>query len=230
MSKTFEYNGKQYKVVVPNLSVEAEAKKIYMSEYSKALKSGMIPRDRLDDKLKELGILSQEDYDKMEKIRGEIVELLKPLKTGGIKLKEMREKAVKAQQLRLQLYGMISYRTKYDDMCAESIADDARFNFLVYSCLLEADNKRVFNSYEEWQACTDADFLSKAAAELGNILYPDRGNIFADLPENQFLVNYGFYTKDLSPVDAPKEPDFVPFLDDEDKPVAAPTQESAAIT
>ena len=220
--KTFEHNGKKYTVVSPNLNVDTEAKKIYMAEYNKALKAGSVPRDRLDDKLKDLGILSEADYAKMEKIRDEIDELLKPLKTGKIKLKEMKDRAVKAQSLRLQLYGLISYRTKYDDMCAESIAEDARFNYFVYACLIDESHKRVFNTLDDWNACTDSELLSKAANTMGEILYPDRSNIFNSLPENEFLVKYGFYTKDLVPVDAPKEPEFEPFLDEDDKPVEIP--------
>ncbi len=194
-TKTFELNSKSYKVIEPTINIESAAKKIYMTEYNKALKNDSVPRDRLDDKLKELGLLSQEDYDKMDKLRNEIDELIRPLKTGGIKLKEMKERAEKAQLLRLQLYGLISYRTKYDDLTAESVAEDAKFNFLVYSCLFDAEGKKVFNTYQDWENCTDSELLEKAASSMVEILYPDRGNFFSTLPENEFLVKYGFYNK-----------------------------------
>jgi len=219
ITKTFELNGKSYKVIEPTINIESAAKKIYMTEYNKALKNDSVPRDRLDDKLKELGLLSQEDYDKMDKLRDEIDELIRPLKTGGIKLKEMKERAEKAQLLRLQLYGLINYRTKYDDLTAESVAEDAKFNFLVYSCLFDTEGKKVFNTYQDWENCTDSELLEKAASSMVEILYPDRGNFFSTLPENEFLVKYGFYNKDLTPIDAPKPEEFKPFLDEDDKPV-----------
>jgi hypothetical protein len=224
--KTFEINSKSYKVVEPTINIETAAKKVYMSEYNKALKNDSVPRDRLDDKLKELGLLSQEDYDRMDKLRNEIDELIKPLKTGGIKLKEMKERAEKAQLLRLQLYSLVSYRTKYDDLTAESVAEDAKFNFLVFSCLLDSEGKRVFSNIQEWESCTDSDLLEKAASCMVEILYPDRGNFFSTLPENEFLVKYGFYNKDLTPVDAPKPEEFKPFLDDNDNPVVVIEQET----
>jgi hypothetical protein len=227
-SKTFELNGKSYKVIEPTINIDSAAKKIYMSEYNKALKNDSVPRDRLDEKLKELGLLSQEDYDRMDKLRNEIDELIKPLKTGGIKLKEMKERAEKAQLLRLQLYSLISYRTKYDDLTAESVAEDARFNFLVYSCLLDDSGKKVFNSYQDWESCTDNELLEKAASNMIDILYPERGNVFLSLPENEFLVKYGFYNKDLTPVNAVKEEAFKPFLDDEDKPIEVPVEQPVA--
>lgn len=218
-TKTFELNNKSYKVIEPTINIESAAKKIYMTEYNKALKNDSVPRDRLDDKLKELGLLSQEDYDKMDKLRDEIDELIRPLKTGGIKLKEMKERAEKAQLLRLHLYSLINYRTKYDDLTAESVAEDAKFNFLVYSCLFDAEGKKVFNTYQDWENCTDSELLEKAASSMVEILYPDRGNFFSTLPENEFLVKYGFYNKDLTPIDAPKPEEFKPFLDEDDKPV-----------
>lgn len=228
-AKTFEVNGKTYKVMEPTINIDSAAKKIYMSEYNKALKNDSVPRDRLDDKLKELGLMTPEDYDRMEKLRNEIEELIKPLKTGGIKLKEMKERAEKAQLLRLQLYGLISYRTKYDDLTAESVAEDARFNFIVYSCLLDENDKRVFNSYQDWESCTDNQLLEKAASAMVDILYPDRGNVFLTLPENEFLVKYGFYNKDLTPVNTVQEKEeFKPFLDDEDKPVELPVEQPVA--
>jgi hypothetical protein len=227
--KTFEVNSKTYKVMEPTINIDSAAKKIYMAEYNKALKNDSVPRDRLDDKLKELNLMTQEDYDKMDKLRNEIEELIKPLKTGGIKLKEMKERAEKAQLLRLQLYGLISYRTKYDDLTAESVAEDARFNFIVYSCLLDENDKRVFNSYQDWENCTDNQLLEKAASTMVDILYPDRGNVFLTLPENEFLVKYGFYNKDLTPVDTVQEKEeFKPFLDDEDKPVELPVEQPVA--
>jgi hypothetical protein len=224
----YDLNGKSYKVIEPTINIDSAAKKIYMSEYNKALKNDSVPRDRLDEKLKELGLLSQEDYDRMDKLRNEIDELIKPLKTGGIKLKEMKERAEKAQLLRLQLYSLISYRTKYDDLTAESVAEDARFNFLVYSCLLDDSGKKVFNSYQDWESCTDNELLEKAASNMIDILYPERGNVFLSLPENEFLVKYGFYNKDLTPVNAVKEEAFKPFLDDEDKPIEVPVEQPVA--
>jgi len=202
-----------YKVVAPNLLIEMEAKKIYTEEFQKGWKEGMIPRDRLVNELVKQGILDSDHEDKISAMQRELTDLLSPLKTGGIKKSEMVERAKKAQDVRNKIYNEISKRTKYDDLTIESRAEDARFKYLMLVCLQKQDGSRYFKSEKELVDCTDQEVLAYASNELTKFMYGDNTGFLQALPENKFLIEYGYMDENFEDLKAEKV-EFVPFIDD----------------
>ena len=187
------------------------------------------------------------------------------MSAGGIKLAEAKDIALSMRDARNEFRVLVAERTSMDANTAEAQADNASFNYLVYSCIVDPDNgKRVFNSLDDYEENADEPFAAKAAAALADKLYQLDPDYEKGLPENKFLVEYKFADEKLrllnkegklvdeegrllnedgrfinddgqlididgNLVDEEGEfiADFVPFLDDDGKPVVLEEKKTA---
>lgn len=214
-------NGKNYKVIEPTIVMNNEASKIYVQELSKALKSGnYVPRDNLTSYLMANKMIPSDFEDKLKDLQSKIQDKLQPLKIGGIRLSDMAARAKEAQKMRQEVLRMTNTRASYDSLTAESVAENAQFQFFLFSCLRNEDGSLVFKNASEFESCQDTDLLTEAAKQLNKILYKIEGddNWYKKLPENEFLIKYKFMSEDYKFLDE-KEQEFQPFLDDNDQPV-----------
>jgi hypothetical protein len=178
----------------PSLADQREAQKVYNQAFSDAVKSGCIVRARLDDLLKEQGLWDDNKQAKFNKLQQQILDHEKTLSKGGINLKAAKEIAVKMKDLREDLRELISVRTNLDNHTAEGQADNARFNYLISSCLVYSNNKdkKYFKNYEDYLSRAAEPIAIKAAQVLANMLYGLDNDYEKKLPENKFLVKYKF--------------------------------------
>jgi hypothetical protein len=80
-----------------------------------------------------------------------------------------------------------------DNHTAEGQADNARFNYLISSCLVYSSNKeKYFKTYEEYLSRASEPVAIKAAQVLANMLYGLDNDYEKKLPENKFLIKYKF--------------------------------------
>lgn len=195
---TFKFivNGteEEFAIKSPSLADQREAQKIYNQAFSDAVKSGCIVRARLDDLLKEQGLWDDTKQAKFNTLQQQILDNEKSLSKGGISLKSAKEIAVKTKELRDDLRELISVRTNLDNHTAEGQADNARFNYLISSCLVYSNNKdkKYFNSYEDYLSKAAEPIAVKAAQTLANMLYGLDNDYEKKLPENKFLLKYKF--------------------------------------
>jgi len=184
-------------VILPNAKINKDAQLVYNQSFSSALKSGAILRQKLDQVMREQGIwddIKQKEYDQ---IMVDINDNEKKLASGGIALIEAKAVAVEMRGLREEFRGLISERTSMDGNTAEGQADNARFNYLVYACLLNQEGKRVFDSFEHYEERADEPYVIKSAGALAEKLYGLEPDYESNLPENKFLQDYQFVDKDL---------------------------------
>ena len=178
----------------PSLVDQREAQKVYNQAFSDAVKSGCIVRARLDDLLKEQGLWDDSKQAKLNNIQQQISDNEKTLAKGGINLKSAKELAIKMRDLRDDLRDLISVRTNLDNHTAEGQADNARFNYLISSCLVYSDNKdkKYFKDYADYLSRASEPVAIKAAQVLANMLYGLDNDYEKKLPENKFLIKYKF--------------------------------------
>jgi hypothetical protein len=175
----------------PSLADQREAQKIYNQAFSDAVKSGCIVRGRLNDLLKEQGLWDDQKEQKMNTIQQKLIDKEKDLAKGGISLKAAKQIALDMKTLREDLRDLISVRTNLDNHTAEGQADNARFNYLVSSCLVYKDSKKpYFSGYEDYLNRASEFVAIKGAQILANMLYGLENDYEKKLPENKFLVKY----------------------------------------
>jgi hypothetical protein len=196
-SEDSEGKKKKLVVILPNAKINKDAQLAYNQSFSSALKSGAILRQKLDQVMREQGIWDDTKQKEYDQIMVDINDNEKKLASGGIALSEAKAIAVEMRGLREEFRGLISERTSMDGNTAEGQADNARFNYLVYACLLNQEGKRVFDSFEHYEERADEPYVVKSAGALAEKLYGLAPDYESSLPENKFLQDYQFVDKDL---------------------------------
>jgi hypothetical protein len=208
--KSEDSDGKAVSVAVvkPNSNKIKQAQLAYNKAFRAALESGALLRQKLDNYMREQEIWD----DKKEKEYAELLEKIneseKSLAKGGIKLSEAKDVALQMRVDRGEFRDLISERTYLDTNTAEGQADNARFNHLIYLSILdEKTGKPFFESVEDYEEKATEPYAAEAASELARMMYDLDPDYDKNLPENQFLSDYGFVNEDMRLVN--KEGQFV---------------------
>ena len=95
------------------------------------------------------------------------------------------------RQCRAELRDLIQERISFDENTAESLADNARFDYLVFACSFnEETGERLFKSFQDYSDRGSSLIAITSAQLLARMMY-DLDNDFEDrLPENQFLKDF----------------------------------------
>jgi hypothetical protein len=186
----------------PSVEDQKEATKIYNNAFSEALKAKAVVRAKLDDLLVEQGLWDESKQNEFNKLQNKILEGERKLAKGGISLNEAKDTAISMKRTRDELRELISVKTNLDTHTAEGQADNARFNYLVYACTVyKNNNKRYFNSYEEYLSRSTDPVAIEAAQNLASMLYGLDSDYEDKLPENKFLKQYKFVDNKLRLID-----------------------------
>lgn len=195
---TFTHDEKEYAVERPSASDETLAQMEYNKAFKDAVDSNAFLRKALTDVLRKQGLWT----DEKEKERKELLEALKEkefkLHKGGIKLKEARELAISMAKDRNELNSLMIDIIEMDALTAEGQAENRRFQFLLTRCFKDGvTGKRVYNSVEEYLDSSDSELADLASENFSRLRYDLDDDYVKKLPENKFLVKYGFMNEDL---------------------------------
>jgi hypothetical protein len=198
----FEVNGKKLAVRRPTAHEINESGKIRIREFHAALKAGAMVRAKLDSYLEEMGLWDDTKERQFKTLQTQIRDGEKLLRKGKIPLKRAKEIALEIKKQRRELAELLSIRSEMENNTAEGVAQNAAFNYLVSCCLVYNDTgQRFYSSYEEYtERSTDEEALTGA-----NHLFFLTNDFAIDqekkLPENKFLIDYGFVDDKLRLVD-----------------------------
>jgi len=199
-----EIDGKEktFTVRSPSLVDQREAQKAYNTAFTDAIKSNSVVRAKMDDVLEDQGLWNKDKQKKYEKLQEELLEGEKKLAKGGFSLIEAKKLALKMRNVRLEIRDLISVRTSLDNHSAEGQADNARFNYLVSSCVVYKENdKPYFKDLEDYMNRMDDPVALAGATKLAEIIYGLDNDFEKGLPENKFLKKYKFVNDDLRFID-----------------------------
>jgi hypothetical protein len=201
-TREFKYSndGKELTFLVrsPSINDQKEANKVYNTAFSEAIKAKALVRAKLDDVLVEQGLWDTNKQESFNKLQNNILEGERLLAKGGISLKEAKKQALNMRKHRGELRDLISVKTNLDTHTAEGQADNARFNYLVSSCLVYNDTKEpYFKGYEDYLNKAADPVAVLAAQNLAAMLYGLESDYEEKLPENKFLKKYKFIDTNL---------------------------------
>jgi len=192
------------KVVIvrkPNAKQRRDASIVYSKAFSQALKDGALLEARLNSYVREQGLWNDEKEERLRKLVTEMGETQKKLAAGGIKKSEGRELAIRMRVLRIEWTNLVSETSSLKDHTAEGQADNARFHYFASVCLVDETGTPIFKDVDDYLENGNEPHIYEAVTELATLesdLDPEWEN---NLPENKFLVKYGFVNEDLSLVD-----------------------------
>jgi len=194
---TVTHDGVTVIVRKPNPNETNEGLIIYNKVFRRAIEANVLLRQELNDFLIKKGIWNEEKEKQYEAYIIEIGSKENAINKGNISLKEAKKLALEIKKLRNEFRNLISERTTYDNNTAEGVADNARFDYYVSSCILDPVTKKpVFKDMDDYNNRSTEDWVAKAAAELAGLIYGLDPQFENNLPENQFLSKYKFIDKE----------------------------------
>lgn len=203
----------------PSNKVAKQADRQKSKVWNECLMDNILTKKELEVVLEKRGIWDEEKQKDEEKITDEILELEKFLYHGSkgekLKLSQGRKVAIEIRKLRMKLRDLISQRIALEENTAESISDNARFDYLVAHCTFYANGKPVYRDFEDYDRRSSDEIAFAAATALGQMLYQLDNSFEKSLPENKFLLNYGLVNDDLDLID----PEAGFFIDTEGKKI-----------
>jgi hypothetical protein len=198
-------NGDNVKVYVrsPTRKMITSADMHRAKTWNNCLVEGIITKMELDLVLRKRGIWDDEKDDQQKKMIEDISNMEKSLYLDDKKrtIEEGKDLAVKIRIARNKLRGLLGSRIAFEENTAESIADNARFNYLVAECVYnEANDKKVYNNLEDYEEKGGEPIALAAAGKLAEMLYNIDENFEATLPENKWLKRFDLVDDKLNMV------------------------------
>jgi|GEM_PF-1660188 len=205
--KTVTVDGKEVEFYVQKPTNEAiKLADRYKSKiWNQSIQDDVLTKKELKVLMNKRGIWDEARDEQEDSITRKIVELERKLYCGDGKKKpkvsEGKEYAIEIRRQRLELRDLIADRISLEENTAESLADNARFDFLVSACTFYKDGTPVWESFDVYNAQSSNEIAYSAATTLGQILYNLDTSFEKNLPENVFLAKFGLVNDDLSLVD-----------------------------
>lgn len=171
--------------------------------WNKCITDGVITKKELSVLMEERGIWSKEKTKQEDKLSDQIQQLERDLYRGKKgqrkpKVSEGKTIAFQMRDLRVQLRDLIGERLGLEENTAESLADNARFDYFVSQCTFYKDsNERVYNSLDEYNKKSSDNIAFAAASLLGEMLYNLDESFEDNLPENKWLKTFNILDEDL---------------------------------
>jgi hypothetical protein len=189
---------KEYKMYSPTWEDRKKAKSIGNEVTTEALQSKAPLRSELNKILRDRGKWSAEQEAELTALDKRIDDADKKIAAGGIKLKEAKDLALRMREMRFQRRVLLAEHSLLDKKTVEGQSEDMAFNYLVYCGLVYNDtDKRVFDSWEEFLNESESVLAIRAGNVLAGLLYGVGTDAEKKLPENEFLLEFGFCNKDL---------------------------------
>jgi len=192
-----EGNEKTVFVISPSPSISREAQMQYNTAFKEAIQSGALLKQKLQTVMEEQGVWSESKQERYDEILNGVMKREKDIGKGGIKLSKAKTLALEIRDLRVEFRDLIAEKNSMDANTAEGQADNARFGYLGYACLVDEENKRVFKSFDHYVENENEPYLVQAARELAQLLYGLDADYEQNLPENIFLKDYDFVDEEL---------------------------------
>lgn len=184
----------------PNGQQSQEAKMQYCVAFAKALDKKAMTRDQLESKIKSNGIWGSEQEAEFARLNQEINKRVTFIAKGNCKLSEAKQAALEVWDLRRELNSLLAKRIEYDEMTAEGIAENAKFDYLVSVCTVYNSNgERYFKDVDDYldKAANNEPVAVLAPYKIMNIIYGNNSDIESSLPENKFLRKWKYVDQDL---------------------------------
>lgn len=194
------------KIVVkrPSSNLMSKAQRVSAKAWTDCVRDGIMTKKELAKFMREQGIWSKDKDKEQEAITSEIVNLEKKLYVSGEKgshkltTSEAKNIAIEMRKKRAELRELIGERLALEANTAESLSDNARFDFLVANCAFYEDGELVYKTLDDYQSDSDSEIAFAAASALAEMMYAIDKNFEANLPENKFLKEFNFVNDDLA--------------------------------
>ena len=204
--KTFEFNGEEYFVQVPNNKIRRESDSIYAKSYRQAVQDGFFLEAEVEDLLKSRNLDDESTKPQKNLLRKQLEKLELKLSTSskdeGLLIVD------KMKHTRKEMDKLDAAKNELSAQSASSIAENKRFSFYAYACVTDSDGDRLWESFDDFLE-DESDLAYKAATEIISLLY-DANKVFINASEKskaevKWMVENGFLDDDLNDIEVEKD-------------------------
>lgn len=182
-------------VVKPTAAVLQESQRVWNKAFNDAISSKAILGKKLEQLLEEQGIWNEEKQKEYDALLKNVSDKETALKKGGVSKAQGRKMALELRKLREEASEFRSQRNYLSNSTVESSSDNARFNYFIYACTKwnsgDKAGQNYFDSFQEYEE-SESSVGAEAGIKLMELMYDWDENSQLKLPENQFLIKYGF--------------------------------------
>jgi hypothetical protein len=201
----------EFVVKMPNNDILKRADRHKSKVWNDAMQDGVLTKKELTVVMEKRGIWNEAKGEEEKAITDEIVRLEKRLYHGDgkkkPKLSEGRNIAVDIRRQRIKLRNLLADKISMEENTADSLADNARFDFLVAHCTYQKGGQQpYYQSFQDYDSRSTDEVAFTAASVLGEMIYNMDSSFEKRLPENMFLLKYDLVNEDLSLID-PNSPE-----------------------
>lgn len=196
VSKDNDGNEKVVIVKKPNHKQLNDAHMYSSKIFNQAKNAGACLRDKLDEFMREQGIWTKGDDDKLNEIITSFNDNLEIVNTGKnkdgskVKLSEARKAAIEVRRNRLAMNLILAKKREHDAYTIEGQAENAKFDYLVSVCVVDENDKLIFSNLDDYYEKQEEPYAIEAATKLSNLTYNLDPDWEKKLPENEFLLKY----------------------------------------
>lgn len=203
--KVKDENNNEITIMVkkPNSKVLSEAQHVAAKAWTDCVRDKIMTKQELKNFMYQNGIWSAAKDAEQFAITEKINKLEKELYIGkspgqSMKVSEAKDIAIEMRILRLQLRDLIAEKMSLEQNTAESLADNAKFDYIVAKSTFHENGELVYKSIEDYNDNSDSSIAFAAATAMAELLYSLDKDFEANLPENKFLVSQKLVNEDLS--------------------------------
>lgn len=200
----------EFVVKMPSNDILKRADRYKSKVWNDAMQDGVLTKKELSVVMKKRGIWDDAKAKEEKEITDELTRLEKRLYHGDgkkkPKLSEGRNIAIDIRRERIKLRNLLADKISMEENTADSLADNARFDFLVAHCTFHKNGQPYYQSFKEYDSHSTDEVAFTAASALGEMIYNIDSSFEKRLPENKFLLKYDLVNEDLSLID-PNNPD-----------------------
>ena len=195
-------DGSKTKIIVkkPNNAVMSAAQRRGALVWTQCIQEGVMTKKELEKILEDRGIWTKERAKEQVTILTEISKLEKKLFLGrGEKLKtsEGKEMAIQMRRKRIELRDLLAEKVSLEQNTAESLSDNAKFDYIVAKCTFDKDEQPVYKDMDDYSSRQDDEVAFAASQALAAMLYSLDKDFEMKLPENKFLAKFEYIDNDL---------------------------------
>lgn len=198
-------------VVKPSTIVGQHADIYRAKVWQECIDQGVPTRNEVEKMMLERGIWGKEKGEAEKTILRNIKDLEKKLYLGSggrkMKISEGKAIAIKMREERIKLRDLISEKLAMEQNTAESLSENARFDYIVAHCTFYENGQKVYNGIEDYNEKNSDEVAFAAGSKLGELLYSLDSKFEHNLPENKWLKQFKLVNEDLTLVN--KEGEFV---------------------
>ena len=195
-------DGTKTKIIVkkPSNAVLSAAQRKGALVWTQCIQEGVMTKKELEKVLKDRGIWTKAKAQEQANILKEISELEKKLYLSrGVTLKtsEGKKIAIQMRRKRIELRDLLAEKVALEQNTAESLSDNAKFDYIVSQCTFDINELPVYNSIDDYSNRSDDPIAFAAASALATMLYSLDKDFEMKLPENKFLAKFDYINDDL---------------------------------